>query len=91
MVHSDHVRIADVVIKSFIACYYIIAFHFMKHLLYFQFYFLCVGWTPLQTAAQYGSTDILNTLLNVAGCDINVKVIYTNLVLVSLFSINKVF
>ena len=91
MVHGDYVCIAAVGIESLIACYYNITFHFMKRLLYFHFYFLCVGYTPLHMAAHYGSTDVLDTLLNVADCDINVKVIYTNLVLVSLFSDNKVF
>ena len=34
----------------------------------------CVGQTPLHSAAGHGSVDVLNILLNLPGCDINLKV-----------------
>ena len=78
-------------IKSFLSCYYIIIFHFTKHYCTPHSHFEYVGLTPLHFAAAKGSTDVLHVLYNVPGCDINVKVIYANLVLVSLLGVKKVF
>ena len=84
MACSDPVCIADihVVIKSFLSCYYNINFCFTKHYCTSHSGFESVGWTPLHHAAAKGSTDVLNILYATPGCNINVKVMCANLILV---------
>ena len=73
MVYSDPICFADIVKKNhsllLIATLFFIL-HCTSH-----FCFEYVGYTPLHDAAQKGRTDLLNSLINAPGCDINVKVI----------------
>ena len=86
MVHvcSNHNKITDCrLLQNY--------FSFNDEFIVLLFLFLRIGFTPLHRAAEFGSTGVLNALLNVTGCDMNMKVMYANLVLVSLLGVNKVF
>ena len=78
-----------VVIKSFLSSYY--KFFFVLPSMIVLHILESVGWTPLHSAAASGSTDVLNILIATPGCDINVEVMYANLVLVSLLGVKKLF
>ena len=56
-----------------------------------HFCFECVGNAPLHYAAKNGDTDLLNSICETPGCDVNVKVLYAYLVLVFVLGVKKCF